>query len=162
MAVARYLFKLMAYKDEYEVARLHTDKNFEDNLRMQYEPGFQIAHHLAPPLLSAKNRKGELIKRRFGPWIRPAFKGIAKLKFLRGTPFDLFGYSEERRQERAAIKAYKEMILEVLSSLRQDNIDLAVQIASLPEHIRGYGHVKARHVASTQEKQAELLARWRG
>jgi indolepyruvate ferredoxin oxidoreductase len=83
------------------------------------------------------------------------------LKVLRGTPLDLFGYSDERRQERAAIVAYKEMILELLTSLRQDNIDLAVQIASLPEHIRGYGHVKARHVASTQAKQAELLAHWR-
>ena len=160
-AVARYLFKLMAYKDEYEVARLHTDSTFENNLRAQYEPGFQIAHHLAPPLLSAKNSKGELIKRRFGPWIRPIFKGIAQLKFLRGTPLDLFGYSDERRQERAAIVAYKEMILELLPSLRQDNVDLAVQIASLPEHIRGYGHVKAQHVARVQVKQAELLARWR-
>jgi indolepyruvate ferredoxin oxidoreductase len=81
-AVARYLFKLMAYKDEYEVARLHTDTTFEENLHAQYEPGFQIAHHLAPPLLSAKNSKGELIKRRFGPWIRPVFKAIAHAQGL--------------------------------------------------------------------------------
>lgn len=161
-AVARYLFKLMAYKDEYEVARLHTETAFADNLRQQYEPGFQIAHHLAPPLLSKKNAKGELIKRRFGPWIRPVFRGVAKLKFLRGTPFDLFGRSDERRQERAAIEAYKETILELLNSLREDNIDLAVEIAALPENIRGYGHVKARHVASVQAKQTDLLARWRG
>jgi len=160
-AVTRYLFKLMAYKDEYEVARLHTQTAFEEKLRAQYEPGFQIAHHLAPPLLSAKNTKGELIKRRFGPWIRPLLRGVAMLKFLRGTPLDLFGYSDERREERAAIDAYKETILELLASLNQDNLELAVQIASIPENIRGYGHVKARHVASAQEKQTELLSRWR-
>jgi indolepyruvate ferredoxin oxidoreductase len=160
-AVTRYLFKLMAYKDEYEVARLHTQTAFEERLRAQYEPGFQIAHHLAPPLLSAKNTKGELIKRRFGPWIRPLLRGVAMLKFLRGTPLDLFGYSDERREERAAIDAYKETILELLASLNQDNLELAVQIASIPENIRGYGHVKARHVASAQEKQTELLSRWR-
>ncbi len=161
-AVARYLFKLMAYKDEYEVARLHTQTSFEEQLRAQYEPGFQIAHHLAPPLLSKKNTKGELVKRRFGPWVRPVLRSVSTLKFLRGTPFDLFGYSEERRQERAAIETYKATILELLRSLNQNNLDLAVQIASIPENIRGYGHVKARHVATAQEKQAELLARWRG
>jgi indolepyruvate ferredoxin oxidoreductase len=152
----------MAYKDEYEVARLHTQTGFEDELRARYEPGFQIAHHLAPPLLSKKNTKGELIKRRFGPWIRPMLRGVATLKFLRGTPFDPFGFSDERQQERTAIEAYKQTILELLTSLNQSNIDLAVQIASIPENIRGYGHVKARHVASAQEKQTELLARWRG
>ena len=161
-AVARYLFKLMAYKDEYEVARLHTQTDFADELRARYEPGFQIAHHLAPPLLSKKNTKGELIKRRFGPWVRPILHGLAKLKFLRETPFDPFGFSDERQQERTAIGAYKQTILELLTSLNQSNIDLAVQIASIPENIRGYGHVKARHVASAQEKQTELLARWRG
>lgn len=161
-AVARYLFKLMAYKDEYEVARLHTQTGFEDELRARYEPGFQIAHHLAPPLLSKKNTKGELIKRRFGPWVRPMLRGLATLKFLRETPFDPFGFSDERQQERAAIDVYKQTILELLISLNQSNIDLAVQIASIPENIRGYGHVKARHVASAQEKQTELLARWRG
>lgn len=161
-AVARYLFKLMAYKDEYEVARLHTQTGFEDELRARYEPGFQIAHHLAPPLLSKKNAKGELIKRRFGPWVRPMLRGLATLKFLRETPFDPFGFSDERQQERAAIESYKQTILELLISLNQSNIDLAVQIASIPENIRGYGHVKAHHIASAQEKQTELLARWRG
>ena len=160
-AVARYLFKLMAYKDEYEVARLHTQTGFEDELRARYEPGFQIAHHLAPPLLSKKNTKGELIKRRFGPWVRPMLRGLATLKFLRGTPFDPLGFTDERKQERAAIETYKQTILELLTSLNQSNIDLAVQIASIPENIRGYGHVKARHVESAQEKQTELLARWR-
>lgn len=160
-AVARYLFKLMAYKDEYEVARLHTQTEFEESLHAQYEPGFKIAHHLAPPLLSKKNAKGELIKRRFGPWIRPLFRGVATLRFLRGTPLDVFGYSQERRHERAAIDTYRQTILELLTSLKQDNVDLAVQIASIPENIRGYGHVKAQHVADAKAKQAELLARWR-
>jgi indolepyruvate ferredoxin oxidoreductase len=86
---------------------------------------------------------------------------VAALRFLRGTPLDLFGFSDERRQERAAIESYKETVLELLAALSQDKIDLAVQIASLPENIRGYGHVKARNVAIAEEKKKALLARWR-
>ncbi|MBY0235236.1 MAG: indolepyruvate ferredoxin oxidoreductase family protein, partial [Burkholderiaceae bacterium] len=96
-AVARYLFKLMAYKDEYEVARLHTDKRFTDKVAAQFEGDYKIIHHLAPPLLAKKNEKGELVKQQMGAWIRPAFGVLAKLKGLRGTAFDIFGHTEERK-----------------------------------------------------------------
>ena len=164
-AVARYLFKLMAYKDEYEVARLHADTNFLAKVAAQFEgemgKDYQVAYHLAPPSFSAKNDKGELQKQRFGPWMLSAFRILAKLKGLRGTPLDPFGRTEERRNERALIREYLESIEEVLRTLGPANLALAVEIARVPEMIRGYGHVKARHLDAARPKWDALMAGWR-
>ena len=164
-AVARYLFKLMAYKDEYEVARLHTDTKFLDRISSQFDgergKDYQLVYHLAPPLTSKKNDKGELQKQRFGPWMLTAFGVLAKLKGLRGTPFDPFGRSEERRTERALIDEYRRSIEEVLRTLGPANVALAAEIARVPEMIRGYGHVKARHLDAARPKWDALMADWR-
>ena len=161
-AVARYLFKLMAYKDEYEVARLHTDPAFTAKIAEMFEGDYKIVHHLAPPLTASKNDRGELVKRPFGPWMRSVFAGLARLKGLRGSALDPFGRSEERRTERALIAEYESCIGELLQGLTAERLALAVEIARLPEDIRGYGHVKARHLAAVRSKWAALMARWRG
>ena len=160
-AVARYLFKLMAYKDEYEVARLHTDKAFMDKIAAQFEGDFKLVHHLAPPLSAAKNEKGELVKKPYGPWMRNAFGLLAKMKGLRGTAFDIFGKTEERRTERALIVEYRACIDELLAGLTADKLALAVEIAHIPEDIRGYGHVKERHLKAARAKWNGLMAQWR-
>ncbi len=160
-AVARYLFKLMAYKDEYEVARLHTDRAFTDRIAGMFEGDYKVVHHLAPPLLAKRNNKGELVKQPFGPWMRKAFGVLAKLKGVRGTKLDLFGYSEERKVERALIGEYRACVDELLQGLRADNLALAVEIASIPEDIRGYGHVKERHLAAARPKWEALMTQWR-
>lgn len=160
-AVARYLFKLMAYKDEYEVARLHSDPAFRARIDAMFEGDYTLHYHLAPPLLAKKNAKGELLKRPFGPAMGTAFKLLARLKGLRGTALDVFGRTEERRGERALIAEYRASIEEVLAGLTADNHTLAVEIARLPEQIRGYGHVKARHLAAVRPQWQALLGRWR-
>jgi indolepyruvate ferredoxin oxidoreductase len=161
-AVARYLFKLMAYKDEYEVARLHTDPAFTDKIAAMFEGDYKIVHHLAPPAIAKKNDKGELIKQPFGPWVRSAFGLLAKMKSLRGGALDFFGKSEERQTERALIAEYRSSIEELLRGLTADNRALAVDIARIPEDIRGYGHVKERHLKAARVKWQALLQRWRG
>ncbi len=158
-AVARYLFKLMAYKDEYEVARLHTDAAFTNKIAGMFEGDVKIVHHLAPPLFASKNDKGELMKRPFGGWIRPAFGVLAKMKGLRGGAFDIFGYSDERRMERALIGEYRACIDELLRTLSVAKLDLAAEIARVPEDMRGYGHVKARHVTAARIKWNALTMR---
>jgi len=160
-AVARYLFKLMAYKDEYEVARLHTDPAFTARIAGMFEGDYKLVHHLAPPLTAKKNDKGELIKQPFGPWMRSVFGVLAKMKGLRGTALDLFGRSEERTTERALIAEYQGCIDELLQTLDADNRALAAEIARIPEDIRGYGHVKARHLAAARPKWDALMQRWR-
>ncbi len=160
-AVARNLFKLMAYKDEYEVARLHTDPAFLAKLADQFEDGFKLKYHLAPPLLAAKDAKGQLIKKTYGGWMKGAFGVLAKFKGLRGTAFDVFGYTEERKTERALIVEYRALVDELLRSLSADAMADAVALASLPEDIRGYGHVKERHLEKVRAKWATLLAAWR-
>ncbi len=160
-AVAKYLFKLMAYKDEYEVARLHTDAGFVNKIAAQFEGDYKIVHHLAPPMLAKKNAKGELVKQQMGGWIRPAFAVLAKLKGLRGTALDVFGYTEERKMERALIQQYRATIDELLAKLSSDRLPQAVELARLPEDIRGYGHVKERHAKAVQQKWEQLLAAWR-
>jgi indolepyruvate ferredoxin oxidoreductase len=160
-ACARYLFKLMAYKDEYEVARLHADPAFHARLAEQFEGPVRLSYHLAPPLLSKRNAQGELVKRRFGHSTLWAFKFLARLKGLRGTPLDVFGYTEERRGERQLIDQYRQTLEELQRGLNEQNHALAVEVARLPEHIRGYGHVKARHLADVQPRWTELMARWR-
>jgi len=159
--VARNLFKLMAYKDEYEVARLHTDPAFLAKLSDQFEDGFKLKYHLAPPLLAARNDKGHLVKKTYGGWMQRAFGVLAKFKGLRGTAFDVFGYTAERRTERALIAEYRALVDELLASLSHERLADAVALASLPEEIRGYGHVKERHLAKVRAKRDSLLAAWR-
>ena len=160
-AVARYLFKLMAYKDEYEVARLHTDPAFTAKIAGMFEGDYKLVHHLAPPLTAKKNDKGELVKKPFGPWMRSAFGVLAKMKGLRGTALDFFGRSEERQTERKLIGEYEACIDELLKALNADNRALAAEIARIPEEIRGYGHVKERHLAAARPKWNALMQRWR-
>jgi indolepyruvate ferredoxin oxidoreductase len=158
-AVARYYFKLMAYKDEYEVARLHTDPAFMEKLKAEFEGDFKLAFNLAPPIMAKPDPvSGEPTKRRFGPWAMNLFKVLRALKGLRGTPFDIFGYSEERKLERGLIVEYAARMRDLLSRLTPANYDIAVEIASVPERIRGYGHIKRQHLAEVMPKQAELLA----
>jgi indolepyruvate ferredoxin oxidoreductase len=161
-AVARYLFKLMAVKDEYEVARLHMDRAFLGRIDAMFEGDFKLHYHLAPPLIAKRNLRGELIKRPFGPAMGTAFKVLARLKGLRGTVFDPFGRSQERREEHSLIAEYRACIEELLAGLNATNHALAVEIARLPEQIRGYGHVKARHLAAVRPLWAERMASWRG
>jgi indolepyruvate ferredoxin oxidoreductase len=142
-AVARSLFKLMAYKDEYEVARLHTQTGFVDRLREQFDGDFRIVHHLAPPFLaSGKDARGRPLKREFGPWIRLPFAALARMKRLRGTPFDLFGYTAERRMERKLIGWYEGAVERCLSRLSPENHDALCSVMERPMQIRGYGPVK--------------------
>jgi indolepyruvate ferredoxin oxidoreductase len=160
-AVARYLFKLMAIKDEYEVARLYSDGSFAKQLAATFEGDLRLEFHLAPPILGRKNSKGEPVKTTFGPWMMHAFRLLASLKPLRGTPFDLFGRTPERREERKLLAEYEALLDEILSKLDADNHAAAVALASLPEKIRGYGHVKQRHVVAAKAEEAELLAQFR-
>ena len=161
LAVARNLFKLMAYKDEYEVARLHTDPSFIAKLDAMFEDGYQLTHHLAPPLTAKKNDKGELIKQAYGPWMRQAFVALAKLKGLRAGLLDVFGKTAERRGERALIAQYRQCIEELLAGLQTDKLPLALQIANIPEDIRGFGHVKERHLHAAQARWSSLMQQWR-
>ncbi|WP_363799573.1 indolepyruvate ferredoxin oxidoreductase family protein [Lysobacter firmicutimachus] len=160
-AVARYFFKLMAYKDEYEVARLYTSGEFQRRLQQQFDGDYKLKFHLAPPLLAKKDAQGRLIKQEFGPWVFTAFKWLAKLRKLRGGTFDLFGYTEERKMERRLIADYEKTVGDLLSSLDGGNVDLAAEIASIPEHIRGYGHVKEDHLHKAKAREAELLKEFR-
>ncbi len=156
-AVAKYLYKLMAYKDEYEVARLHTDTSFLDKIASQFEGDYTLNYHLAPPLMAKKNAQGQLIKQKFGPSMLMGFKLLAKLKGLRGTALDVFGYTEERKMERALIGDYKTSIEEVLRLLNANNAAVAVEIARIPESIKGYGHVKERNVRAARVTWAALM-----
>ena len=159
-AVARYYFKLMAYKDEYEVARLYTNGQFEQRLAAQFEGGYKLAFNLAPPLLAKRNAKGELVKREYGAWVFTAFRVLARLRRLRGTPLDPFGRTAERRTERRLISDYEALIDKLLADLDRERLDLAVQLASLPEQIRGFGHVKERHLEAVLARQRQLLEQY--
>ena len=161
-AVARYYFKLLAIKDEYEVARLFTGEEFHSKLTEQFEGDFKLSFHLAPPLIARRDpESGHLIKREFGPWMMTAYRLLAKLKGLRGTAFDPFGYSDERRLERQLIVDYENLVRELLEKLTPDNHGLAVELASIPEKIRGYGHIKEANIKTAQACQADLLAAFR-
>ncbi|MCW5654929.1 indolepyruvate ferredoxin oxidoreductase family protein [Hydrogenophaga sp.] len=160
-AVARNLFKLMAYKDEYEVARLHSDPAFHARLASQFEGDFKLKVHLAPPLTAKKNARGELVKQPYGPFMFTVFRLLARLKGLRGTALDVFGRTEERRTERALIAQYRADIEQLVGGLNTFNHALAVDIARLPEQIKGFGHVKERNLAAVRTQREALLARWR-
>ncbi|MDI1240233.1 MAG: indolepyruvate ferredoxin oxidoreductase family protein [Polaromonas sp.] len=160
-AVAKYLFKLMAYKDEYEVARLHADRSFLDKVDAMFEGDFKLNYHLAPPMIAKQNDKGELQKQKFGPWMLTGFKLLARLKGLRGTALDIFGRTEERQMERALIAQYEASIEEVLRTLDAANHAAALDIARIPELIKGYGHVKARHVEAARQQWHAATAAFR-
>jgi len=161
-AVAKSLYKLMAYKDEYEVARLYTDGEFLKKLGAQFEGDYKLSFHLAPPLFADRDlQTGQLKKREYGSWMLTAFRFLSRLKKLRGTAFDVFGYTEERKMERRLIAEYEATIDSVLATLDQDNHAMAVQIASVPESMRGFGHIKEKNVAAAKEREASLLAAYR-
>jgi indolepyruvate ferredoxin oxidoreductase len=157
-AVARYLFKLMAYKDEYEVARLYTEGTFAHRLKDAFDGNLKLTFHLAPPLLSRPDPKtGAPRKREFGAWILPVFKALAALRGLRGTALDLFGKTEERRMERQLRDEYEALLGQLSQNLSPGNHDAAVALAELPERIRGFGHVKERHLAEIAPLREALL-----
>jgi indolepyruvate ferredoxin oxidoreductase len=157
-AVARYLFKLMAYKDEYEVARLYADTPFLDRVKSSFDGDkLSFEFHLAPPLLARRDpATGEPRKMSFGPWILTAFRLLAKLKFLRGTPFDFFGQTKDRRTERRLIADYEYLLGEICEFLTPGNHRFAVGLAAIPEKIRGYGPVKQRHLDAAKAEEAAL------
>jgi indolepyruvate ferredoxin oxidoreductase len=160
-AVARYYAKLLAYKDEYEVARLHASGDFRKKIEDMFEGDYRVVYHLAPPLLARKDPvSGEPRKMRFGPWMLPLFRILSSMRRLRGTALDIFGYSEERRTERALVREYEETLERLLSGLTPQNHALAVQIAAIPDEIRGFGYIKARNLAPARKKRDELLARF--
>lgn len=162
-AVARSLFKLMAYKDEYEVARLYSGGEFERKLKEQFEGDFKLKFHLAPPLLAKTDSvTGHLIKRTFPGFTLKVFKLLTKLKGLRGSRWDIFGYSEERRQERVMIEQYRQTVEQLLENINTDSYPLAVEIAALPRQIRGFGHVKQDNIEKVKLQQSLLLDRFYG
>ena len=156
-AVARYLFKLMAYKDEYEVARLYSDTGFVDRVKAQFDGNLRFEFHLAPPLLAKVDpRTGEPKKMSFGPWMLTAFRVLSKFKFLRGTALDPFGRSHERQTERQLIADYEALLGVLTAELAPANHATAVALASIPEKIRGYGPVKQRHLAAAKAEESAL------
>ena len=162
-AVARYLFKLMAYKDEYEVARLYSADTFRAQVAREIGGEKLRFHvHLAPPLFARRNKAtGEPKKTTFGPWIFPVFRVLARFRFLRGTALDPFGYTLERRTERRLIADYEALLSEILGRLTPENHAAAVGLASIPEKIRGFGHVKMRHLQTAKAEEAALLEQFR-
>ena len=158
-AVARSYFKVLAYKDEYEVARLHADPAFTARIASQFEGDYKLNFHLAPPLLARPDpATGQIRKMQFGPWMMPVFRILAKLKGLRGTPLDIFGYTAERRSERAQIAEYEALVDEVLTRLSADNHAVAVELARLPQEIRGFGHIRAASLAAAKTRWTSLLS----
>ena len=162
-AVARYLFKLMAYKDEYEVARLYSETSFLDRVRSTFDGDkLRFEFHLAPPLLARRNPEtGEPQKMSFGPWIVKVFGLLARFRFLRGTAFDPFGHTAERKMERRLISDYEQLLKELLDRLTPANHHVAVALAMIPEKIRGYGPVKQRHLAAAKAEEAALREEFR-
>ena len=162
-AVARSYFNLLAYKDEYEIARLYSNGDFEQALQAQFEGKYRLRFHLAPPLLAKRDpQSGKPIKREFGGWVLPLFRALSRLKTLRGTAFDIFGYSSERKMERALIENYERDIDSLLDHGNPDNIDTAIEIARLPLEIRGFGYVKQQNIDRIARKREALRLRLAG
>ena len=162
-AVARYYFKLLAIKDEYEVARLYAETDFVKRVAEQFEGDYTLKFHLAPPTLNKpRGKSAEPRKSTYGPWMMSAFRVLAKMRRLRGGALDIFGRTAERRQERALVGQYEALVDELLARLSPQNYELAVSLASIPEYIRGYGHVKEQHLKDAKAREAALLERFRG
>nr|WP_272886922.1 indolepyruvate ferredoxin oxidoreductase family protein [Phenylobacterium aquaticum] len=158
-AVARNLFKLMAYKDEYEVARLYTNGEFTEKLKAQFDGDLKLTFHLSPPIIAPKDKDSGLPKKvTFGPWMMTGFRMLAHLKGLRGTPFDPFGRTPERRMERRLIETYRADMERALERLTLANLGVAVKLAALPAEIYGYGHIKEARVAEAERMRSDLLA----
>ena len=159
-AVARYYFKLLAIKDEYEVARLYAESDFLDNIAASFEGDYTLRFHLAPPLLARPDPvTGVAKKSEFGPWMMGVFHRLAKLRRLRGTRWDIFGHSAERKLERQLIGNYEEDIAAILSTLSAPSaatLSAAVELACLPEQIRGYGHVKMKSISAARAQRESL------
>jgi indolepyruvate ferredoxin oxidoreductase len=161
-AVARYYFKLLAIKDEYEVARLYAETDFVQRVANQFEGDYKLRFHLAPPVFNKPDpTTGEPRKTTYGPWMMAAFRLLAKGRKFRGGALDVFGRTAERRMERALIGEYEKTIAEVLDKLTPQNYEVAVDLASIPEYIRGYGHVKDRHLKDAKVREAALLEQFR-
>jgi indolepyruvate ferredoxin oxidoreductase len=157
-AVAKNLFKLMAYKDEYEVARLYTDENFAKKLSEKFDGDFRLKFYLAPPIFAKRDHAGRLQKREYGGWMIHAFRLLARLKFLRGTQFDVFGRTAERKTERRLVEEYFAMIEQRMDALTPARIPLLTKLARTPEMIRGYGHIKEENIAKAAAEKARLEA----
>jgi indolepyruvate ferredoxin oxidoreductase len=161
-AAARHLYKLMAYKDEFEVARLHTDPGFLAELDAMFPGGYSVTYQLAPPMLSRRDPvTGHLVKRAFGPWMKTAFAWLARLKRVRGGALDLFGKTEERRHERQMIEAYIEDLHSICAELEPRNHAAAVALASVPDEVRGYGHVKEKSLREAEVLREQRLLAFR-
>jgi len=160
-AIIRYFFKLIAVKDVYEVARLYTDGTFTRNVGATFEGDLEIFFHFAPPIFARTNASGEVRKTTFGPWVVKALKILARMRKIRGTVFDVLGHTEERRSERALIRDYEKLMLEICGKLTPQNYETAVALASLPERIRGFGHVKMASIAKAKEEEAQLVTQFR-
>ena len=154
-AVARYLHKLMAYKDEYEVARLHLDAAMRAEVEAKWGGPVKLSWHLHPPLLRALGLRRKI---RLGAWFAPAFKALRAMKGLRGTRLDIFGYAEVRRVERQLCDEYRQLIETVLAKLGPANHDAAVAIAALPDEIRGYEQIKLDSIKRFRENAAQLIS----
>ncbi len=162
LAVAKNYCKLLAYKDEYEVARLHSSPAFIKQLSETFSGDYRLRFNLAPPLIAKRDRQtGHLVKRQFGPWMQKAFRVLARLRGLRGTAFDPFGYTKERRMERRLIADYERMLAELLPALSAANYDAAVALAEWPDEVRGFGHVKEASVGRMEERKEQGLAQFR-
>ncbi len=162
-AVAKNLYKVMAYKDEYEVARLYSNGDFMAQLKKQFEGDFQLRFHLAAPIMMKINSgTGLPVKRTFSQWILPLFSLLARLKFLRGTLFDVFAHSAERNKERQWRDEYEKLLTELIAGLTRDNLAVAIELAGLPERIRGFGHVKASNLLEAKRRKLKLLKQFHG
>ena len=156
-AVASSLFKLMAYKDEYEVARLYTDRRFKERLEKEFDGKPRLRFNLAPPVFNRRDAHGNPVKQSYGPWMLHVFRVLAPLRFLRGTRFDPFGGTEERCQERALANDYRQWVEQLLLRLGEADFEVALLLAKLPEQIRGFGHVKQASIAAAGIRRDALM-----
>jgi indolepyruvate ferredoxin oxidoreductase len=159
LAVARYYFKLLAYKDEYEVARLYSSDEYKKSLQDQFEGNYKLEFHLAPPLIAPVDKHSGLPRKmKFGSWIWTAFRLLARFRFLRGTALDPFGYTADRKLERKLIGEYEQLVDELIPQISSEKLNQITDILSLPEKIRGFGHIKARNAEMAATELKRLLA----